>query len=325
MYMKHIVAICIILFLAGCFPTNIKLISDGTEPLHEFTVEGKGKDKILIVSVQGVINDQPEKGMLRTRQGLVSEVLAQLKKAESDEDIKAVVLKVDSPGGTVTASDILYNEIKRFKERKGIPVVVSIMNMGTSGAYYLSLPADRIMAHPTSILGSVGVIYMRPKVYGLMDKIGIGMEVNTSGSAKDMGSPFKASTDEEQRYFQAIIDPLAARFYHLVNINRKPNAEAFAKIKTAAVFLPDEALKLGLIDGIAYLPETISATEKLAGIEGKARVVTYRRDQFYDDTLYNNASAELFQGEPLRVNLPGFMDFQTGFYYLCPMLSEHHR
>lgn len=323
--MKRIMAICLLVVLTGCFPTNIKLISDGTEPLQEYTVEGKGKDKVLIVSVHGVISDQPEKSMLKSRQGQVSEVLAQLKKAESDSNIKAVVMKVDSPGGTVTASDILYNEIKRFKIKKGIPVVVSIMNLGTSGAYYLSLPADRIIAHPTSVLGSVGVIYMRPKVYGLMDKIGIGVDVNTSGAAKDMGSPFKASSAEEQRYFQAIIDPLAARFFALVKENRNPLDEAFEKIKTAAVFLPDEALKLGLIDGIGYLPETVILAEKLAGIEGQAKVVTYRRDRFADDTLYNNASAQLISGEPIKLSLPGFMDCPTGFYYLCPFLLDGER
>ena len=318
---RAIITVCVLLFLAGCFPTNIKLVSDGTEPLQEFTVEGKGNDKILIVSISGMINDQQEKGMLRNRQGLVPEVLAQLKKAENDPAIKAVVLKVDSPGGTVTASDILYNEINRFKTLKKIPVVVSIVNVGASGAYYLSLPADRIIAHPTSIVGSVGVIYMRPKVYGLMDKIGLKMEVNTSGKDKDMGSPFKASTDEEQKYFQSIIDTLATRFYSLVMLHRKLSPAALEKVKTASVFLPDEALKLGLIDGIGYLPETIKQAATLAGLGDKYSVVTYRRDRYSDDTLYNNAAAQMMDEKPLKLELPGVTSLPAGFYYLSPMFS----
>jgi protease-4 len=322
--MKRTIAILILLFLmVGCFPTNLKLVSDGTEPLREFTVEGGGKDKILLLSVSGMITDQPDKGMLRTRQGLVPEVLAQFRKAERDPDIKAVVIKVDSPGGTVTASDILCNEIGRFKTERHIPVVVSIMNMGTSGAYYMSLPADRIVAHPTSIVGSVGVIYLRPKVYGLMDKIGLKVDVNTSGKDKDMGSPFKPSSPEEQKYFQSIIETLASRFYTLVQAHRKLSPAAMEKVKTAAVFLPEEALRLGLIDAIAYLPETVKKTAEFAGLGDDYRVVTYRRDQFNDDTLYNNAGALTALGrEPsLKVTLPGVTDLPAGLYYLCPMFT----
>ena len=317
--MKRIVAVCLLVFLTGCFPTQVKLFSDGTEPLQEYTVQGKGKDKILIINVNGIIADQPEKDMFRTRQGMVTEVLLQLKKAAQDEHVKAVVLKVDSPGGTITASDILYNEINRFKQIRKIPVLVSIMNVGASGAYYMALPADKILAHPTSIVGSVGVIYIRPKVYGLMDKIGVGVEVNTSGPAKDMGSPFKASNPEENDYFQNLIDPMALRFYHLVETHRHPTKEAMEKIMTAAVFLPDEAVKLGLIDGIAYLPETLALAAKMAGIEGPARVITYRRDHFADDTVYNTASTGPVPMAPITISLPSYLDLPTGFYYMCPL------
>lgn len=318
--MKHVVFVCLLVVMTGCFSPQVKLFSDGTDPLREFTVEGQGDDKILIVSIRGMISDQPDKGMLRSRPGMVSEVLAQLKKAESDPDIKALVLKVDSPGGTVTASDILYHEIKGFRERRGIPVVVSFMNMGTSGAYYLALPADRIMAHPTAVTGSVGVIYMRPKIHGLMEKIGVGMAVNTSGASKDMGSPFKAVTEEEDRYFQQIIDVLAARFHRLVAEHRKPAAEAMTRIRTAAVFLPEDALALNLIDGIGYLQDAVRTAQDLAKVQ-TARVITYRREKVADDTLYSSAGAELPLTAPLTVSIPGFSEVSTGFHYLCPMLS----
>lgn len=318
--MKRIIAVVILLLLTGCFPTTVKMFSDGTEPLREFTVEGKGKDKVLIVSIQGVVTDQSEEGMFKNKPGLVAETLAQLKKARLDKNVKALVLKVDSPGGTVTASDILYNEIKRFKEIRGVPVVVSFMNVGASGAYYLALPADKIIAHPTSIVGSVGVIFMRPKVYGLMDKIGLKMEVNTSGPEKDMGSPFKAATEEERVYFQNMIGTMAERFYSLVQTHRKLSPQALATIKKAGVYLPEEAQKLGLIDGIGYLPECISLAAKMGGIENSYSVVTYRRDQFPDDTIYNNASAELSGSSPLlKITVPGLTNMSAGFYYLSPL------
>ncbi len=317
--MKRIPAVLLLLLLTGCFPTTVRMFSDGTDPLHEFTVEGKGKTKILIVSIQGAITDQAEEGMFRHRPGLMAETLAQLKKARMDRDVKALVLKVDSPGGTVTASDILYNEIKRLKATRNIPVVVSIMNVGASGAYYLSLPADKIIAHPTSIVGSVGVIFLRPKVYGLMDKLGVTVEVNTSGPEKDMGSPFKAATSEERVYFQTMIDSMAGRFYSLVAAHRKLPGGALETIRKAGVFMPEEALKLGLVDGIGYLPECIATAASLAGVDTPYAVVTYRRDRFPDDTIYNNASAGITGGQPLSINIPGLSNLDPGFYYLSPL------
>ena len=320
--MKRITAVLMLLLLTGCFPTTVKMFSDGTEPLREFTVEGKGKDKVLIVSIQGAITDQPSEGMFKNRPGLLAETLAQLKKARLDKGVKALVLKVDSPGGTVTASDILYNEIRLFKEMRGIPVVVSIMNVGASGAYYLSLPADKIIAHPTSIVGSVGVIFLRPKVYGLMDKIGLKMEVNTSGPEKDMGSPFKAATEEERVYFQNMIRSMADRFYTLVTTHRKLPEGALDTIKKAGVYMPEEAVKLGLVDGIGYLPESIGLAVKMAGIEGPYSVVTYRRDRFPDDTIYNNAAAQEKGGMPLNLHVPGLGGMTAGFYYVSPLFLD---
>lgn len=304
--------------LTGCFPT-VRMFSDGTDPLREFTVEGKGKDKVLIISIQGAITDQAQEEMFRHRPGLLAETLAQLKKARMDRNIKALVLKVDSPGGTVTASDILYNEIKHFKEVRNIPVVVSIMNVGASGAYYLALPADKIIAHPTSIVGSVGVIFLRPKVYGLMEKLGVAVEVNTSGPEKDMGSPFKAATDEERAYFQTMIDSMAGRFYSLVATHRKLPEGAMDTIRKAGVFMPEQALKLGLVDGIGYLPESIGTAAKLAGIGEPYSVVTYRRGRFPDDTIYNSAAAMVKNGQPLSLNVPGLSNLEPGFYYLSPL------
>ncbi len=318
--MKRLIALALLFFLTGCFPM-VKLPGSGTDPLQEYTVEGRGDDKVLIVSVQGMITDQPEEGMFRSRPGLVAEILSQLKKARMDRDVKALVLKVDSPGGAVTSSDILYNEIKRFKETKNVPVVVTFMNVGASGAYYMALPADKIIAHPTSIVGSVGVIFLRPKVYGLMEKLGINVEVNTSGPEKDMGSPFKAATEDERAYFQNMITTMADRFYSLVETHRKLAPGALATVKKAGVFLPEQALKLGLVDGIGYLPESIALAAKMAGIEGTYQVVTYRRDHFPDDTVYNNAAADFKGGGAFKLAVPGVTDIPAGFYYLSPLFA----
>lgn len=320
-YTKYLVLILLVIFISGCFPSaRINLISDSSEPLIEFTIEGCGKNKILIIPVTGVISCQPEKGLLSSRSSLVQEVLSQFKKAESDPFVKAIVLKVDSPGGTVTASDILYNEIKNFREKTGKIIVVSILNVGASGAYYISLPADKIIAHPTSVVGSVGVIFMRPKIHGLMEKIGVGVAVSKSGSNKDLGSPFNKLSEDEIKFSQAITDKLAARFFSLVEKHRNISPAALAEIKTAAVYLPEEAKKLGLIDEIAYLPDALAMAKKLSGIRVPAHIIRYRRNKYSNDTLYNSAGALSETGNFTTLKIPG-LTIDAGFYYMSPMFS----
>jgi len=181
----------------GCAAPKIRLFPSQADPLKEFTLEGKADPKILVLPVRGVISDAPREGIIRTRPSLVQEIVSQLRLAEDDKKVKAVVLKVDSPGGSVTASDILFNEILAFKERTGAKVIVTMMGLAASGGYYISLPADYIVAHPTTLTGSIGVIFLRTKVAGLMEKIGVGVEVNKSGINKDMGMPYRSATAQE--------------------------------------------------------------------------------------------------------------------------------
>lgn len=318
---KLLITILSLIIITGCFPNaKFNLISDSSEPLVEFTVEGSGKNKILILPVTGVISSQAKKTFLTSGSSLVQEVLAQLKKAELDPFVKAVILKVDSPGGTVTASDILYNEIKKFREKTNKPVVASILNVGASGAYYLSLPADNIIAHPTSIVGSVGVIFMRPKFRGLMDKIGIDVAVSKSGKNKDLGSPFNATSKNEEEYFQIVTDKLASRFFSLVQKHRSLSEASLEEVKTAAIYLPEKAKQLGLIDDIGYLPDVIAKAKVLAKISDDIHIVTYRRNKFSNDTLYNSAGALSTPGKIADFKIPG-LTVDAGFYYLSPLFS----
>jgi protease IV len=227
------------------------------------------------------------------------------------------LFKTDSPGGTVTASDVLYHEISDFKERTKAKIIVSMMDIAASGAYYISLPADRIMAHPTTVTGSVGVIFMRPKVGGLMDKIGVGVDVKKFGKNKDMGSPFRESNQEEQLLLQNLVDDLGNRFISLVQKHRKPSPDALSEIATARVFLAEQALKLGLIDKIGYLSDAVKESQTLAGLSEDAKVVVYRRTQFPEDNLYNTAGVESVGMSPLiNIELPEYMTPSAGFYYL---------
>ena len=308
-----------LLFLCGCFSPKIRLFADATDPLKEFTLEGKDKGKVLLVSVRGFISDSPGKGFFNSEPGMVQTIVSQLEKAEKDSEIKAILLKIDSPGGSVTASDLLYHEIMEFKKRTGVKLVVSMMDLTASGAYYISLPADLIMAHPTTITGSVGVIFMRPRVSGLMEKIGMNVEVNKSGKNKDMASPFRESGEEEQKILQSLVESLGKRFISLVAKHRKPGHEALANISDARICLAEEALQLGLIDEIGYLSDAVSRAKTMAGLPEDAKVIVYRRSEYPEDNFYNTAGAASdSQGFSLvNINLPDILSgLHSGFYYM---------
>ena len=316
----HMIVLFVLILTTACGGPRIKLFSDAGEPLKEFTLEGRGSDKILLIPMYGIITDTPKERFLAQSQSMVEKVMSQLKKAEKDDHIKAVLFEINSPGGTITASDILYHEISSFKERTGKKIAVSMMDLATSGAYYVSLPADLITAHPTTITGSVGVLFLQPKVMGLMDKIGISVDVKKFGKNKDMGTPFRDSSEEEQRFMQKSVDDMGERFIRLVQRHRKPNEQAVAEISTARIFSADDALKLGLVDKVYYLSDAIRESKKLAGMAADARVIVYRRTEYSEDNYYNisGASSEGLNISTINIELSEIFGLRSGFYYLWP-------
>jgi protease-4 len=309
-----------LLLVTACTGPQLKIFSETPEPLREFTLEGIGKDKILLIPVNGLISDMPKRGVIRTSASLVEQVVSQMNKAEKDKQIKAILFKINSPGGTITASDLLYHEIASFKERTDAKIIVSMMDIAASGAYYMSLPADMIIAHPTSVTGSVGVIFLKPKVIGLMDKIGLGVDVKKFGKNKDMGSPFRDSSEEEQTLLQKAVDDFGDRFLRLVQKHRKLSEQAFKEISTGRVLLADDAWKLGLVDKIGYLSDAVKESKKLARVSEDARVVVYRRVEFPEDNYYNVAgvASEDLNISAISINLTETLSLKAGFYYLWP-------
>ena len=190
---------------------------------------------------------------------------------------------------------------------------------GASGAYYIAQATDLILAHPTTVTGSVGVVFIRPKVAGLMEKIGVGVEVSKSGINKDIGSPFRATTPEEELIFQAMTDQLAKRFLDLVQTRRKLNAEQLAATASARVYMAEEALKIRLVDRIGYMPDAMAEAKALAGLPEDAKVVVYRRVEYPDDNLYNPVTS-YEGGRPAVLFDTGLSNFLpallAGFYYL---------
>ena len=309
------------LVFSGCAAPRITLVTGDSVPLREVTLEGTEKEKVVVIPVRGKIDDAPKAGLFQEKPSMLQEFVAQLRKAERDDQVRAILLKIDSPGGSVTASDLLYHEIAAFKNRTGKQVVAVLMNVAASGGYYMALPADHIIAHPTTLVGSVGVIFLQPKVTGLMEKIGVGVDVSKSGKNKDMGSPFRKTTPDEKIMFQELTDRLAKRFLDLVRQHRKLDKQALAEVATARIYLADEALERKLVDQVGYLNDAVEKARNIAGLSPESRVVVYRRSEYPNDTVYNTRTSwEGGQGVSLvDLDLPASMsDMQAGFYYLWP-------
>jgi protease-4 len=313
------IMVALTVLASGCAGPTIKLFSDAADPLEEFTLEGSDRGKVLVIFVSGIISDSPRQGALRSRPSMVQEIVSQLRMAEEDEEVRAVLLKVDSPGGSATASDLLYHEITGFKERTGARVVVVMMNVAASGGYYVSLPADFIVAHPTTVTGSIGVVFLRPNVSGLMEKIGLDVEVNKSGKNKDMGSPFRESTGEEEEILARLTNHMAGRFLSLVAARRGLDDQSMTDVSTGRIYSAHDALKLGLVDQIGYLSDAVSKAKRLAGLPKNARVVVYRRTEYPNDNIYNTSTTQ-HSGKGFSLvdlGLPdAIVSLRPGFYHL---------
>jgi protease-4 len=320
-----VLASILALLAGGCTAPQIKLFPSQADPLQESTLEGSAAQKLLVIPVRGVISNSPDEGLIRTRPSMVQEVVSHLRKAAQDKEIRAVVLQINSPGGSVTGSDIIYHEILRFKEERRIPLVAAMLDVAASGGYYIALPAAHIVAHPTTVTGSVGVIFIRPKVTALMEKIGVGVEISKSGVNKDIGSPFRPTTPEEEEMLTAMTDQLGKRFVDLVARHRKMDPGRLVEISSARVFLAEQALNLNLVDSIGYMSDALSEAKKRAGLPEDARVVVYRRLDYPNDNIYNPVTAQDGSRPTalLDLGLPRLLPAgQAGFYYLWHSAAE---
>jgi len=286
--------------------------------LREVTVEdAKGwfvLNKVLLVDLSGVLSSSESGGLFGSTKNDIEEMKEILKKAEEDSYIKAVILRINTPGGEVTASDILYREIKEFKKKTGKPVIAVMMDISTSGGYYVAMAADKVYSVSTSLTGNIGVIYILPKLEGLASKIGIEMRVIKSADKKDMSSPWRDFSPQEREILQSLINNYFEQFLKIVAENRKNLT--MEKIRTLAdgrIFSAQQALDAGLIDGITTLPDAIQLARKSAGISD-SRVVMYNRPQDVKENIYSSSSSDHIpsakgdtQGGVINLNANGFM------------------
>lgn len=281
----------LLLFLAialtGCVSINLPSV----QPLTEKVVAGEGKPKILLVDISGIIKDEESANIFGiSKPNLTARIKEELDLASKDDDVKAVVLRINTPGGSVTTSDIISHEIDNFKKKRKVPVVAELMDVAASGGYYIASSADRIIAHPTTVTGSIGVIAISVSASGLMEKIGITNQTIKSGPMKDIGSPLKPMTEEERRILQSVIDGMYESFLDRVMIGRTNSftRDELRKIADGRVYTASQAKELKLVDSIGYLDDAIEWAKQAAGVK-EARVVTYAQPRAYRNNIYSRA------------------------------------
>ncbi len=218
-------------------------------------------------------------------------VVKQVNEFKNSSSIKALVVRVNSPGGGVAASQEMYEAIKKFRETDR-PVVISMGGVAASGGYYLALGGTKIMANPGTVTGSIGVILQITQLKPLMDKVGVEIKTVKSGKFKDSGSPFRALTTDDQNYFQNVIDDSYDQFVSAVVEERKLPKEKVLNLAQGQVFTGRQAYKEGLIDTLGTYDDAIEYAGTLAGISGKPETVRKRKDVGLMERLLGEADTE---------------------------------
>lgn len=288
----------------------------------EQTVTGTGDEKILLIPLKGIITDAPQESLFRAEPGMVTTIRAMLARASESGDIKAVILEIESPGGGVTASDILCHEFLTFHEETGIPIVCLMDDVAASGAYYVAASAQHIVAHPTTVTGSIGVVMPLFNAEELMNKIGIEARPIKSGKRKDMGSFWRDVNEEERKMLQQLVDELHERFVSIVvqGFKGRGQSKQRGQIETycdGRIFSGPEAKKLGFVDEIGYFDDALNAACRKANLgRSQARVVTYvRKASSLLDRLVLQAPPGSKPG--ITINIQGLGDLKsTRFLYL---------
>jgi len=298
---KTIVSVIFILlifsFLGNAFSGSLK-----TSTMQEVHVSGEGPNKIVVVPLNGVIAYGSE-GLLNGSKTIVPEQVRKiLSQVEGDEHVKGVILEIDSPGGSAVASDDIFETITAFKHKKKQPVVALMKDTAASGGYYIASSADKIVANPATLTGSIGVIATNLKVKGLMDKLGVQEDVYKKGLYKDIFSPTRDTTEEEKKIIDSILDDTYKLFIDRVALGRNLSPERVELLANGRIYSGKQAKEAGLVDSLGNLPTAVETTKGLAGIS-QAEVVRLETGGFLDQ-LFSGVSLGIFSRLFAPVSLP---------------------
>ena len=300
--------------IAGCAPSSFLITpvspSMRLEEKEVLRESVWASTKIALIDVTGVISNAPPSSLFGPAgDNPVVRFKEKLDKAAGDRHVRAVVLRINSPGGGVTASDLMYDELLRFRKKTGKPVITYMLDVAASGGYYLACASDRIFAHPTTVTGSIGVIMISPDISGAMQKLGIRANVIKSGKMKDAGSPFRAMEADDRAVFQTMIDGMYERFLEVVAAGRPGiDKSKLREIADGRVYGAVEAKARGLIDEIGGIHDAIAAARTAAGLgDRKIVVVEYARRMDYRPNVHARVAGTGPQVNLVNIELPDWL------------------
>jgi protease-4 len=312
----------LLLLAGGC--TRMRFVVEAVPAEDELTETEVLRDdgarnsdpKIVLIDVTGLLADRERPGLLRRGENPVSRFTESLSKAAADTRVRGVIVRINSPGGAVTACDVMHRELLRFKEKTGRPVVILMSEVAASGGYYLACAGDEIIAHPTSITGSIGVIIQTINFSEGMRRIGIRADAITSGPNKAMGSPFEPMPPEHRALLQGLVDEFYEGFVDVV-VDRRPQLKTadLEWITDGRVVTGRRAAEVGVVDRLGDLQVAFDSTKGRADVV-RARLVKYHRPLEYVGSAYGSAPSSGTQVNLLQLNLAGLENDQPGFYYL---------
>jgi protease IV len=289
--------------------------ADGRVQEKYFSHNNYATDKIAILDIDGVIV---------SGEGFFKRQIDHALKDAIDGNLKALVLRINSPGGTISGSDYIYHHLRELNEKSSIPIVVSMGGLAASGGYYAAMAVgnttDTIFAEPTTWTGSIGVIIPHYNIAGLMKEVGVVSDSITSNPLKEMGDFTRPMTDEERKIFKALVDDGFARFRTVVESGRpklKQDPAAFDKIATGQIFTADQALQNGLVDKIGFLDDAVDRAIVLARLDkNNVKVVRYKPEPSLTNLLLGVQSAK-----HSNFDLTALFEMATPkAYYLCTWL-----
>jgi protease IV len=287
---KHpvVLGICILLFIGVVFFALMYALSLVKGNRGSLSLQAK----VGVVRIEGVIADSRE-------------IVEQIEELADDDSIRAVVLRIDSPGGGVAASQEIYRAVRKLQIKK--KVIVSMGSVAASGGYLVASSADRIVANPGTITGSISAVMHFADVQELMKKVGVRSSVIKSGKFKDIGSPVRDMTAEEKQLIQGIVDDIYDQFVRTISEDRKIPLETILNLADGRIFSGRQALQLKLVDELGGLQDAVLLAGRLAGIEGKPAVVytAKKKTNFWRYLIESTATAVSGEIRKSAVDSPG--------------------
>jgi len=267
---------------------------------------GSGDVKAVRIPVYGALFRETEEGLFRVRHDKIEAILRQVRAAKNDEDVKALIIEVSSPGGDITSADEIYKALLDFKESDPERRVVGfVRDMAASGGYYILAPADWIVSEPTAILGSIGVIMQTLNWKGFSEKIGITDTTIKAGANKDLLNPFREVSTNQVAILQTMIDSMYNRFFSIVQTSRKMDADRLKLLADGRIFDADFALSANFVDQIGYWEDAMAKTAEILG-EESVKVVRYEVRTSFFETLAS-AQAPLSLPRLVELGIPRFL------------------